>query len=66
MARYTIYITVNPKLLLEKAAVIKSADANKKKIYAQNIGGSGEYHINMILATKFDIIPIISAVNLTG
>ena len=31
-----------------------------------NIGGYGEYHINISDATKFEIIPITSQQNLIG
>jgi hypothetical protein len=40
--------------------------AIKKKIYAINIGGVGEYHININEAIKLDTIPITSQQNLRG
>ena len=64
--KYTKYITVNPKLLLLQAPYIKNMVATKKKIYAINIGGVGEYHISIRDAIKFDIIPITSQQNLIG
>ena len=66
MHRYTKYITVNPKLFLLQAPYIKNTVAIKKKIYAINIGGVGEYHIRINEAIKFDTIPITSQQNLNG
>ena len=66
MARYTIYIRVKPKLFLLQAPYIRKQVATRKKIYAMNIGGFGEYHINIRLATKLDSIPITSQQNLKG
>lgn len=48
------------------AQVINNADATKKKMYAANIGGFGEYHINIKDAIRLDNIPMISATNLKG
>ena len=45
MPRYTKYMNVKPKLLRLHAPYIKKHVAIKKKIYAMNIGGFGEYHI---------------------
>ena len=64
--RYIKYINVNPKLCLLQAPYIKNTVAIKKKIYAINIGGVGEYHISIRDAIKFDIIPITSQQNLIG
>ena len=66
MPRYSKYIKVMPTLLRDRAQVISSADAMRKKMYAANIGGFGEYHINIIDATRLDTMPMISAMNLTG
>ena len=66
MAKYTKYITVNPKLLRLKAPYIRKQVAAKKKIYAMNIGGLGEYHISMSEAMRLEIIPITSQQNLKG
>ena len=66
MQRYMIYITVNPKLLRLKAPKIKSAVAIKKNMYAQNIGGFGEYHIKIKEAITLEAIPITSQQNLNG
>ena len=52
MAKYAIYITVNPKDFLDIAAPINSIVAIKKKMYAQNIGGFGENHIKIPDATR--------------
>ncbi len=35
-----------------------------KKIYAQNIGGVGEYNISINDAIRFEIIPVTSQQNL--
>ena len=64
--RYIKYINVNPKLCLLQAPYIKNTVAIKKKIYAINIGGVGEYHININEAIKLDTIPITSQQNLNG
>jgi hypothetical protein len=66
MPRYRRYIKVMPTLLRDRAQAINSADATRKKMYAANIGGLGEYHINIKDAIRLDIIPMISAMNLTG
>lgn len=63
---YPRYITVNPKLLRENAALINNTLAVRKNMYAQNIGGVGEYHIKTMLAIKLEIIPVTSTQNLTG
>ena len=60
MAKYTKYITVNPKLLRLQAPSIKKKVAIKKKIYAINIGGFGEYHIKIKDAIRLDSIPTTS------
>ena len=66
MPRYIKYMSVNPKLCLLHAPYIKNTVAIKKKIYAINIGGVGEYHININEAIKLDTIPITSQQNLRG
>ena len=64
--RYIKYINVNPKLCLLQAPYIKNTVAIKKKIYAINIGGVGEYHIRINEAIKLDTIPITSQQNRIG
>ena len=64
--RYTKYITVNPKLLRLQAPYIKNTVAIRKNMYAMNIGGFGEYHINIKEAIRLEIIPINSKQNLIG
>ena len=64
--KYTRYIAVKPKLLRLKAPYIRNTVAIKKKIYAMNIGGFGEYHIRISDAIKFESIPITSQQNLKG
>ena len=64
--KYTRYIAVKPKLLRLKAPYIRNTVAIKKKIYAMNIGGFGEYHIKIRDAIRLEIIPITSQQNLTG
>ena len=64
--RYIKYMSVNPKLCLLQAPYIKNTVAIKKKIYAINIGGVGEYHIRINEAIKLDTIPITSQQNLAG
>ena len=64
--RYSRYIRVMPTLFRDRAQVINNADAMRKKMYAANMGGLGEYHINIKDAIRLDIIPMISAMNLTG
>ena len=64
--RYIKYINVKPKLCLLQAPYIKNTVAIKKKIYAINIGGVGEYHIRINEAIKLDTIPITSQQNLNG
>ena len=59
-------MSVNPKLCLLQAPYIKNTVAIKKKIYAINIGGVGEYHIRINEAIKLDTIPITSQQNLKG
>ena len=66
MPKYTKYITVKPKLLRLQAPYIRNTVAIKKKIYAINIGGLGEYHINIREAIRLEIIPITSQQNLKG
>lgn len=66
MPKYTKYITVKPKLLRLQAPYIRNTVAIKKKIYAMNIGGFGEYHIKIRDAIRLEIIPITSQQNLTG
>ena len=66
MAKYTKYITVNPKLLRLNAPYIRKQVATRKNMYAINIGGFGEYHIRISEAIKFEIIPITSQQNLKG
>ena len=64
--KYTRYMAVKPKLLRLKAPYIRNTVAIKKKIYARNIGGFGEYHIRIRDAIRLEIIPITSQQNLTG
>ena len=66
MPKYTKYITLKPKLLRLQAPYIRNTVAIKKKIYAMNIGGFGEYHIRISDAIKFESIPITSQQNLKG
>ena len=66
MPKYTKYITVKPKLLRLQAPYIRNTVAIKKKIYAMNIGGFGEYHIRISDAIKFESSPITSQQNLKG
>ena len=66
MPKYTKYIAVKPKLFLLYAPYIKKQVATKKKIYAMNIGGFGEYHIRIRDAIRFEIIPMTSQQNLKG
>ena len=66
MPKYTKYITVKPKLLRLQAPYIKKKVAIKKKIYAINIGGFGEYHISIRDAIRLEIIPTTSQQNLKG
>ena len=66
MPKYTKYMAVKPKLLRLKAPYIRNTVAIKKKIYAMNIGGFGEYHIKIRDAIRLEIIPITSQQNLTG
>ena len=66
MPKYTKYMTVNPKLLRLKAPYIRNTVAIKKKIYAINIGGFGEYHMRIRDAIKLETIPVTSQQNLTG
>ena len=66
MPKYTKYIAVNPKLLRLQAPYIRNTVAIKKKIYAINIGGFGEYHIKIKDAMRLEIIPITSQQNLKG
>ena len=66
MPKYTKYMAVNPKLLRLNAPYIRNTVAIKKKIYAMNIGGFGEYHIRISEAIKLEIIPITSQQNLKG
>ena len=66
MPKYTKYIVVNPKLLRLQAPYIRNTVAIKKKIYAINIGGLGEYHIKIKDAMRLEIIPITSQQNLKG
>ena len=66
MPKYTKYMTVKPKLLRLNAPYIRNTVAIRKKIYAMNIGGFGEYHIRIKEAIRLDTIPITSAQNLLG
>ena len=66
MPKYTKYIAVKPKLFLLNAPYIRNTVAIRKKIYAMNIGGFGEYHINIRDAIRLEIIPITSQQNLIG
>jgi len=66
MPKYTKYIAVNPKLLRLQAPYIRNTVAIKKKIYAINIGGLGEYHIKIKDAMRLEIIPTTSQQNLKG
>ena len=64
--KYIKYIKEKPKLLRLQAPYIRKQVAIKKKIYAINIGGFGEYHISIKDAVRFDNIPITSHINLKG
>ena len=64
--KYTKYMAVKPKLFLLNAPYIRNTVAMRKKIYAMNIGGFGEYHINIRDAIRLEIIPITSQQNLIG
>ena len=64
--KYIKYIKEKPKLLRLHAPYLRKQVAIKKKIYAINIGGVGEYHISINDAIKFDTIPITSQQNLRG
>ena len=66
MPKYTKYMAVKPKLFLLNAPYIRNTVATRKKIYAMNIGGFGEYHINIRDAIRLEIIPITSQQNLIG
>ena len=66
MAKYTKYMAVKPKLLRLNAPYIRNTVATRKKIYAMNIGGFGEYHIRIRDAIRLEIIPITSQQNLIG
>tara|TARA_B100000575_G_scaffold273938_1_gene257284 strand:- start:1696 stop:1932 length:237 start_codon:yes stop_codon:yes gene_type:complete len=66
MPKYTKYMKVKPKLLRLKAPYIRNTVAIRKKIYAMNIGGFGEYHIKIREAIRLDIMPITSQQNLIG
>ena len=66
MPKYTKYMAVKPKLLRLNAPYIKKQVATKKNMYAINIGGFGEYHINIKDAMRLEIIPITSQQNLKG
>ena len=66
MAKYTKYMAVKPKLLRLNAPYIRKQVATRKKIYAMNIGGFGEYHIRIRDAIRLEIIPTTSQQNLTG
>ena len=66
MPKYTKYMAVKPKLFLLNAPYIRNTVATRKKIYAINIGGFGEYHINIRDAIRLEIIPINSQQNLIG
>ena len=57
---------MNPKLFLLYAPYIKKHVAIRKNMYAINIGGLGEYHINISDAIRLDIIPVTSQQNLKG
>ena len=59
-------MAVKPKLLRLKAPYIRNTVAIKKKIYAINIGGFGEYHIRIREAIRLDTIPITSQQNRVG
>tara|TARA_A100001011_G_C13543812_1_gene529588 strand:+ start:73 stop:336 length:264 start_codon:yes stop_codon:yes gene_type:complete len=66
IAKYTKYMAVKPKLLRLNAPYIRKQVAIKKKIYAMNIGGFGEYHIRIRDAIRLEIIPTTSQQNLIG
>ena len=66
MAKYTKYMAVKPKLLRLNAPYIRKQVATRKKIYAMNIGGFGEYHIRIRDAIRLEIIPTTSQQNLIG
>ncbi len=64
--KYTKYMAVKPKLLRLQAPYIRNTVAIKKKMYAINIGGFGEYHIKIRDAIRFEIIPVTSQQKRTG
>ena len=66
MPKYTKYMAVKPKLLRLNAPYIRNTVAMRKKIYAMNIGGFGEYHIRIRDAIRLEIIPMTSQQNLIG
>jgi len=66
MRIYPRYINVKPKLLRENAALINNTLAVRKNMYAQNIGGVGEYHMRIRLAPMLASIPVTSVMNLKG
>jgi len=66
MPKYTKYMKVKQKLLRLKAPYIRNTVAMRKKIYAMNIGGFGEYHIRIRDAIRLEIIPMTSQQNLIG
>ena len=59
-------MAVKPKLYLLNAPYIRNTVATRKKIYDMNIGGLGEYHINISEAIRLEIIPKTSQQNLKG
>ena len=59
-------MAVNPKLLRLQAPYIRNTVAIKKKMYAINIGGFGEYHIKIRDAIRLEIIPMTSQQKRTG
>ena len=66
MPKYTKYMKVKPKLLRLNAPYIRNTVAIRKKIYAMNIGGFGEYHIKISAAITLDAMPTTSQQNLFG
>ena len=59
-------MAVNPKLLRLQAPYIRNTVAIKKKMYAINIGGFGEYHIKIRDAIRLEIITMTSQQKRTG
>ena len=55
-----------PKRLRLNAQYVRKQVATRKKIYAMNTGGFGEYHIRISDAIRLEIIPTNSHQNFIG